>query len=100
VASIYGPGVIKALDLALASRRMVPLNAWWLLDCPEVQLLSLADVQAGMTIGGRVTLLILTPRPQRGGRVTSTPILGETAQASVTRYSGNDVRTINIRAGR
>jgi hypothetical protein len=53
VASIYAEGVIRALDLALAGRRMVPflaarvvqLNAWWLLGFPEgVQMLSLADV--------------------------------------------------------
>jgi len=101
VASIYAQGVLKALDLALAGRRVVPLNAWWLLDYPDVKLLSLADVdQAGVTIGGRVTLLIMTPRPQRGGRVTSTPILGESAQASVTELSGNQLRTIDVRRGR
>jgi hypothetical protein len=100
VASIYAQGVIKALDLALAGRRVVPLNAWWLLDYPEVKLLSLADVdQAGVTTGGRVTLLILTPRPQGGGRPTRTPILGATAQASVTEYRDNRVRTIDVRRG-
>ena len=40
VASIYAQGVLKALDLALAGRRVVPLNAWWLLDYPEVKLLA------------------------------------------------------------
>jgi hypothetical protein len=101
VASIYAQGVLKALDLALAGQRVVPLNAWWLLDYPEVKLLSLADVdRAGVTIGGRVTLLIMTPRPQGGGRPTRTPILGETAQASVTEYRDNTVRTIDVRRGR
>jgi hypothetical protein len=101
VASIYAQGVLKALDLALAGRRVVPLNAWWLLDYPEVKLLSLADVdEAGVTIGGRVTLLIMTPRPQGGGRPTRTPILGGTAQALVTEYSGNRVRMIDVRRGR
>jgi hypothetical protein len=100
VASIYAQGVLKALDLALAGRRVVPLNAWWLLDYPEVKLLSLADVdQAGVTIGGRVTLLILTPRPQGGGRPTRTPILGATAQASLTEHRDNRVRTIDVRRG-
>jgi hypothetical protein len=100
VVSIYAQGVIKALDLALAGRRVVPLNAWWLLDYPEVKLLSLADVdQAGVTIGGRVSLLILTPRPQGGDRPTRTPILGETAQASVTEYRDNIVMTIDVRRG-
>jgi hypothetical protein len=101
VVSIYAQGVLKALDLALAGQRVVPLNAWWLLDYPEVKLLSLADVdQAGVTIGGRVTLLIMTPRPQGGGRPTRMPILGETAQASVTEYRDNSVRTIDVRRGR
>jgi len=53
-----------------------------------------------VTIGGRVTLLILTPRPRDGGRPTRTPILGETAQASVTEYRDNRVRTIDVRSGR
>jgi hypothetical protein len=101
VASIYAQGVIKALDLALAGRRVVPLNAWWLVDFPEVKLLSLADVdRAGVTIGGRVTLLIKTPRPQGGARPTRTPILGETAQAWVTEYRENRIGTIDVRRGR
>ncbi|MGH7153427.1 MAG: hypothetical protein ACREF3_05810 [Acetobacteraceae bacterium] len=97
VASIYAQGVHKALDLALAGRRVVPLNAWWLLDFPEVKLISLADVEAGATIGGRVTLLILTPRPQFGSRPTRTPIMGETAQAMVTEHRDNRVRTLDVR---
>jgi len=99
VASIYAQGVIKALDLALAGRRVVPLNSWWLLGLPEVKLLSLADVDsAGVTIGGRVTLLILTPRPQGGGRPTRRPILGETAQAFVTEHRNRAVRTVSTRS--
>lgn len=102
VASIYAQGVLKALELSLAGRRgVVPLNAWWLLDFPEVKLISLADVDsAGKTIGGRVTLLIQTPRPQGGGRPTGTPILGETAQAIATETRGNAVRMIDVRRGR
>jgi len=100
VASIYAQGMLKALDLALAgSRRVVPFNAWWLLDFPAVKLLSLADVDsAGVTTGGRVTLLILTPRPQGGGTPTRTPILGETAQAFVTEHHDNATRTVAIRS--
>jgi hypothetical protein len=98
VASIYAQGVLKALNLSLAGRRVVPLNAWWLLDFPEVKLVSLANVDsAGVTIGGRVTLLILTPRPQGGGRITRTPILGETAQAFVTQLRDNVVSTADMR---
>jgi hypothetical protein len=101
VASIYAQGVLKALDLALAGRRVVPLNAWWLLGVPEVKLLSLADVDsAGVTIGGRVTLLVVTPRPPLGDRPRPTPmpILGETAQAFVTEYHDNAVRTVSVRS--
>jgi hypothetical protein len=98
VASIYAQGVIKALNLALAGKRMVQLNAWWLLDYPEVKLLSLADVDtAGATIGGRVTLLIQTPRPQGDGRATSSPYMGDTAQAHVTEHHDNAVRTVDLR---
>ena len=100
VASIYAQGVLKALDFALAAPRVVQLNAWWLLDYPQVKLLSLADVdEAGVTIGGRVTLLIMTPRP-KGGGPTGRPILGETAQASVTEDSGDGVRTVDLRRSR
>lgn len=98
VSSIYAQGVIKALDLSLAGRRVVPLNAWWLLGFVEVQMLSLADVDsAGVAIGGRVTLLVLTPRPQGGGTPTRTPILGGTAQAWATEHRDNSVRTIDVR---
>ena len=101
VASIYAQGVLKALDLALTERRVMPLNTWWLLDFPEVKLLSIADTDdAGATIGGRVTLLILTPRPQFGGTPTRTPILGKTAQAWVTEHRDNRVRTTDVRRGR
>jgi hypothetical protein len=49
-----------------------------------------------VTIGGRVTLLIMTPRPKGGGPI-STPILGDTAQASVTEDGPNGVTTIDVR---
>lgn len=99
VASIYAQGVLKALDLSLAGRRMVPFNAWWLLDYPQVRLLSLVDVDsAGVTIGGRVTLLIQTPRPQGRGTPTRTPIMGKTAQAFVTEYRDNRIITVSIRS--
>jgi len=99
VASIYGAGVLKALDLALAGRQVVPLNAWWLVGLPDVKLLSLADVDsAGVTIGGRVTLLILTPHPGKGGTPSRTPIMGETAQAFVTAYADGAVSTVDTRS--
>jgi hypothetical protein len=95
VASIYGQGVIRALNLALASRRgVVPLNAWWLIDSSrEVTLYSLADVDRGVTIGGRVTLLILTPPPRGDDPPANEPIKGATAQAWVTHRGG----TIDVR---
>jgi hypothetical protein len=99
VASIYAPGVVKALDLALEGRPLVPLNAWWLIGFRKVKLLSLADVDEGVTIGGRVTLLILTPRPRGRGRPTGRPILGNIAQALVTEYHEDRVRTIDVRRG-
>ena len=99
VASIYVPGVLKALDLALlAGRRAVPLNSWWLLDFPVVKLLSLVDLDSrDETIGGRVTLLILTPRPKPHGKTTDRPIMGEIAEAFVTEYGDKAVETVRTR---
>lgn len=101
VASIYAEGVIRALDLALAGRPLLQLNAWWLPGFPEVKLVSLADIdKAGVTIGGRVTLLILTPQPKVSGRPTRTPIHGDTAEAYVTGHRNSQVETIDVRSGR
>jgi hypothetical protein len=101
VASIYAPGILKALELALAGRRLVvPLNAWWLIGFPEMKLLSLADVDSttSATIGGRVTLLILTPRPQGDSPPTGTPIWGDIAQAFVTEQTDHVVTTVSTRS--
>ena len=95
---IYAEGVLKALDVSLqGSTRVIPLNSWWLLDYPEVKMLTLADIDAsGVTIGGRVTLLILTPRPTISGPI-SAAILGNTAQAWVTEYRESQVQTRSMR---
>jgi hypothetical protein len=98
MARIYAEGVLKALEFSLNARRAVPLNAWWLIGFPEPQMLTLADTNdAGMTVGGRVTLLVLTPRPQGDHRVSATPILGDAAQAWVSEHRGNRVTTRSLR---
>jgi hypothetical protein len=97
VARIYAEGVLKALELSLNGRRVVPLNAWWILDTKEPKMLVLADVNdQGITVGGRVTLLVVTPRP-RGGTPTGVAILGETAQAWVTERQDHQVITVSVR---
>jgi hypothetical protein len=86
VAEIYGDGLSKALEVSLGGRRALPLNSWWILDSEAFRLLTLADVDPhGVTIGGNVTLLILTPRPQHEGKPTKTALLGDEAQAWVTQ---------------
>lgn len=96
VASLLAEGVLKALDLSLKGKRVVPINAWWILDFPEFRVLTLADVKDGVTAGGRVTLLIMTPRPQVPGRA-GTAILGEEAEAHVTEHSGGETSTRPVR---
>jgi hypothetical protein len=98
VARIYAEGVLKALELALKGRRVVPLSVWWIVDAPDVRLLTLADVNAqGITIGGRVTLLIMTPRPRLDAPLSRNPILGDVADAWVTRQAGTGVTTERVR---
>ena len=85
VAKIYAEGVLKAIDLALKGQSVVPISAWWILDAPEVRVLTFADLtSAGVTMPGRVTLLIMTPRPQVEAPPAHTPILGEVAEAFVS----------------
>jgi hypothetical protein len=98
VARIYAEGVLKALELSLNGRRIVPLNAWWILDTTEPKMLVLADVNdQGVTVGGRVTLLVVTPRPRGGGTPRGPAILGETAQAWMSERQDNRVATISVR---
>ena len=95
VASIYAQGVLRALDLALAGRRVVPLNAWRLLNYPEVTLLSMADVdQAGVT--DRWPRDAADPDAEAARRRQADPAdLGETARGWVTEFRDNSVRTID-----
>jgi hypothetical protein len=96
VAVIYAQGVLKTLELSLKGRRPIPINAWWVVDLPEVRMINLADAGSdGVTVGGRVTLLIMTPRP-KGGESPRTPILGELAQAFVTAQRNGEVLTAKL----
>ena len=88
--------MLKALELSLKGKRVVPINAWWVLDSPEFRILTLADVKNGETVGGRVTLLIMTPRPNVPGRAGAA-ILGEEAEAHVTEDQGGAVSTKRLR---
>jgi hypothetical protein len=98
VVRIYAEGVLKALELSLNGRRVVPLNAWWILDTTEPKMLVLADVNdQGVTVGGRVTLLVVTPRPRGGGTPRGPAILGETAQAWASERQDNRVAIIFVR---
>ena len=100
VARIYGQGLSKALELSLKGRRVVPFNAWWILDSDRFRLLTLIDADPqGATIGGNVTLLILTPRPQHEGRPTKTALLGTEAEAWLTERGmvSNIVSTHRVR---
>jgi hypothetical protein len=98
VAQVYAEGVLETLDLSLKGKRtVVPINAWWVLDSAELRMLTLADVEDGKTVGGRVTLLIMTPRPGDYGRAAPPWILGDEAEAYVTEQQGDAVTTRRVR---
>ena len=96
VAKVYAEGVLRTLDLSLKGKRPVPINSWWVLDSTDLRMLNFADVKKGVTISGNVTLLIMTPRPEGGGRAAS-PILGDVAEAYVTELQGKKVTTRRVR---
>ena len=96
VARIYAEGVLKALELSLKGKRVVPIDAWWVLDMPSFRILTLADVKDDQTVGGQVTLLIMTPRPNVPGRAGAA-ILGEEAEAHVTEHQDGAVSTRRLR---
>ncbi len=99
VARIYAEGVLKALELSLKGRRrVVPLDAWWVADAAGVSLLTFADVKGSVTISDTVFLLIETPRPKsKAEGSTSKWILGDTAEAYVTRWESGRVVTLRVR---
>jgi hypothetical protein len=89
VARIYAEGVLKAIDLSLKRKGApLPIDAWWLLDSKEVQLISLASPT-------QVTLVIHTPRPKLPAKAKPRGpwILGKTGDAHVTRRQGGKVAT-------
>ena len=100
VAKIYAQGVLQALKLSLGRLGpVVPLNSWWVLDAPDVEMITLADQEDGVTVSDSVTLLIQTPRPKQILRVAPKPpwILGNKAEAYVTRREGHQVATRRVR---
>lgn len=96
VVQLLAKGVLETLDLSLKGKSAVPINAWWVLDSDEWRILNLADVKDSVTVGGNVTLLIMTPRPKGGGR-TASAILGDVAEAYVTERQGRTVTTRRVR---
>lgn len=98
VSRIYAEGVLRTLDLSLKGRgRAVPINAWWVLDTAGFKMLVLADVKGGVTIGGNVTLLVMTPRPKAKGRAVPPWILGTVAEAYTTEQQRGGAATKRVR---
>jgi hypothetical protein len=99
VAQIYAEGVLKALDLSLKGKgRPVPIESWWIVDSTDFRMLSLADVKGGETVGSRVTLLIMTPRPAEDGPSVSARILGNASEAYSTEEKDGSVSTRRVRS--
>jgi hypothetical protein len=98
VARIYAQGVLRTLDLSLrGGGRAVPIESWWIVDSTEFRMLNFADVEAGKTVGARVILLIMTPRPAAGGPAIPARILGHVAEAYSTEDVGRAVVTARVR---
>lgn len=98
IAGIYAEGVLKAVELSLrtaAGAPPVPIDAWWVVDQPDVKMLSLALVDSsGVTRSDRVTLLVLTPRPDAGKARMA--ILNKEAVAWVTETTIGKVETRKV----
>jgi hypothetical protein len=100
VARIYARGVLNALELSLNGKGpVVPFDAWWVLDAAEFSLLAFVKVEDGVTTSNTVALLIETPRPRfKASNPTSKKwILGDTAEAYVTRVERREVVTRRVR---
>ena len=64
VAAIYARGILSTLELSLrSSGQPIPITSWWIVDAPDVKMLSFAEVDGRRSAEGVVTLLIMTPRP-------------------------------------
>jgi hypothetical protein len=57
VAETYGKGLLKMLSLSMSSTPPLPIDAYWVLDHAEFDMLNFKTAQ-------QVTLLIATPRPR------------------------------------
>jgi hypothetical protein len=77
IASIYAIGMLKTIELSLQEPNAKPIDSWWLLDHPSVEIINLVSRR-------QVTLLIATPRPLKSPRL----VWGEEAQAWATVRSG------------
>lgn len=100
VAKIYGDGVIQTCKLSLnRSGPVVPLDCWWLLDFPEVQVIPLAEEDQGQTTSDIVTMLIQTPRPKPIEGLKPKPpwILGKAEAYVVRSEKGGPVRTTRVK---
>jgi hypothetical protein len=90
VAEIYAKGVLQALELSLNgapnNRPPLEISAWWQLEHPRVEMLTL------QTATSRISLHVLTPRPHGGGGAGPT-ILGAYSAAWVTTAAGGVVDT-------
>jgi hypothetical protein len=99
VARIYAEGVLRTLDLSLkGGRRPVPIESWWVLDSTDFRMLNLTDVETGKTVGDRVVLLIMTPRPAAGGPTVSARILDDVAEAYSTEEKDGAVLTRRVKS--
>ena len=90
VAEIYAKGVLHALDVSLDSsptnRPPLEIEAWWLVDQPAVQMLTL------LSPSNRLSLHILTPRPA-GVAGSQTAILGQYSSAWITTSKNGTIDT-------
>jgi hypothetical protein len=77
IAPIYATGMLKTIELSLQEPNTKPIDSWWLLDYPNVEIINLVSRR-------QVTLLIATPRPPKSPRL----VWGEEAQAWATVRSG------------
>jgi hypothetical protein len=91
VPEIYARGVLQALELSLngtpSFRPPLEIDAWWQLDHPNVEMLTL------LTPSNRLSLHILTPRPPGSGVGPSPMILGQYSTAWVTAAANRVVDT-------
>ncbi|HUK08424.1 MAG TPA: hypothetical protein VLX09_11190 [Stellaceae bacterium] len=97
VASIYAKGLLKALELSLSGRRVIPIKCWWIVDCVVVTLLTLAEVQKRGPSNTPITLIILTPRPNKIATRKVRAILGNEGKAWVSRSSDGRITTTQVR---